>query len=160
MRKKLAWIPAVVAASNPNRNSRTSRKIYVIIGLFVMLLGFGMMFFIIFGFGGSIIFSMIWFMIIGVGLIVIVFAGIAATASTRRSPHQFHLEKEQYSYNSKQNPYIQRMYTQRPEVFDYERVSEQRHFKNESFFCKNCGERLDSGAIFCPECGSKVNIDS
>ena len=26
----------------------------------------------------------------------------------------------------------------------------------ETKFCENCGEKLESGAVFCPKCGSKV----
>ena len=25
----------------------------------------------------------------------------------------------------------------------------------ETKFCENCGEKLESGAVFCPKCGSK-----
>ncbi len=133
---------------------RNNSTVGSIIGLIVFL-GFGAFF--LFGWGSFRIFSFLPFIPMIFVIIIIGLAG-AASASSRRSNCCSPKSQNQYQYYSQEiprsNPYgAKTSYSSTVRPIYIEDVELEKPTTN---FCQYCGTKKDRNAVYCHNCGTKL----
>ena len=157
----MAWMTPIVAS---RRKGRSSNPGAVIAGL-VLILVFGIFFFLFFNRSGIFGFNFpMIFIIIGFVLFIAVVLGISIVASSMSKvykPSRANIYRQSQNTHQKQplqlNPYIVRETIQKQfEPQNQEKPTEVSPSLNDVNFCRYCGEKVDREARFCYQCGSKL----
>ncbi|MFX0014451.1 MAG: hypothetical protein ACFFB2_08945 [Promethearchaeota archaeon] len=151
----MAWIGGVVAATAACNNGRKRKKpkLFVLITMFCLIIGIFVPLVLLLGTQGNreiMLFPLILIMIIGI--IVFIAASFAESLDYDDETTTHHYRKSRpYQTESRSN---HTSYRNPVAVEDYYWGSEP---KSTSFFCINCGMRLESDDRFCASCGWRVN---
>lgn len=152
----MAWIPAVVASQGGNYNNRKkgiviALIVLVLLSIMILVSQFGIFnlsnFRISFIFGGIIIFFIVF--------VVILTISIKSYERYNRRPYPY-----QYSNQRPQeiNENIDKEIQYRESKSDSLRVDTITRSKVRVNYCSYCGRYLSQDAIYCPDCGKKIEL--
>ena len=152
----MAWIPTVVASQSGNYNNRKkgiviALIVFVLLSIMILISQLGIFnhlanFRISFIFGGIIVFFIVF-------IVVLAFSIGSAKERINRRPYP-------YQYNS-----------QKPQTINEKVENEMKYEENESdphnsdsispgkirlHYCSYCGGYLSPDAVYCPDCGKRI----
>ena len=152
----MAWIPAVVASQSGNYNNRKKGIVIALIVLVLLsimiLISQLSVFNYLTNFRISIIFgSIIVFFIV---FIVVLAFSVRSTERYNRRPYPYQYNNQKHQMiNESVNKEIQ----YRESKSDFQNVDSLARNKVRINYCSYCGCYLSQDAIYCPDCGKKVD---
>ena len=139
----MAWTP-IIATQQTNSNEGRGKGVIIAI---IVLLIFGLFFFLQFGYF-SIFPNFMITILIGVILLIVGIGVAVATAASRNTNPYPYREKE--AVKEYQRP-IQENYAP-----DYHHGFNSNQRRVIAHYCSYCGCNLSKDSVYCPECGHKI----
>lgn len=158
----MAWMGAITAAAACNTNGKRRKKpskLILLVTIFSLIMGIFVPLVMILGMNSSsssVLFPLIFIFIMMIGMLVLVAAGFSESLDQddeRETADDTYSRNSGNTYRAKQRLRNTSYYENEPRE-DYYWGSES---ILSSYFCTNCGMRLEADDRFCSSCGRRVN---